>query len=39
MVSALIGIFIFAVCCFPIFKAGSDEDDLMGLDFGGNKDE
>lgn len=39
MIGAFIGILIFAVCCFPMFKTGSDEDDLMGLDFGGNKDE
>ncbi len=32
MISVIIGIFIFAVCCFPMFKVGSDEDELMGLD-------
>lgn len=27
---ALMIVFIAAVCIFPIFKAGSDEDDRMG---------
>lgn len=32
MIGALIAIFIFGVCCFPMFKVGSDEDERMGLD-------
>ena len=39
MIGAFIGIFIFAVCCFSMFKVGSDEDELMGLDSGGGKNE
>lgn len=47
MISVLIKTFIFwciaafIVWCmlFPMFKAASDEDERMGLDFRGNKDE